>query len=63
MEEKKLNQKQRMQFVEQWANYVKENTDWSRQQAKLINSMLKNSKNSSLSKEDYLELKEKSEKC
>ncbi len=62
MEEKALNQKQRMEFVEQWANYVKEKDDWSKQQAKLINSMLKNSKNSSLTKEDYLEIK-KSEKC
>ncbi len=57
--EEKINRTQRMEFVEQWANYVRENSDWSVQQAKLINSMLENSKKSSLSKEEYLEIKKK----
>ncbi|MBI4918756.1 hypothetical protein HY837_02415 [archaeon] len=57
--EKALNRKQRMDFVEQWANYVRENKDWSSQQARLINSMLDNSKKSLLSKKEYLEIKNK----
>jgi len=49
------NKKQRMDFVELWAEYVKthDDKDWSSQQAKIINSMLK----TNISKEHYLKMK------
>ncbi|MBI2564972.1 hypothetical protein HYV79_03200 [Candidatus Woesearchaeota archaeon] len=52
--EEQINKKQRMEFVEYWANYVRNNKNWSSQQAKLINSMLKNK---ILTKEQYLSMK------
>lgn len=53
------NNEERMNFVEYWANYVKTHSDkeWSRQQNILINSMMKNAKNSKLTPKEYLKIK------
>ena len=53
-----LNQKQRMDFVRYWANFVRNNPDqeWSQQQNVLINSMLKSAKQ--FSREEFLKNKE-----
>ena len=55
----RLNNEDRMWFVEYWAEYVKTHPDkeWSRQQNILINSMMKNVKNSKLTPKEYLEIK------
>ncbi len=60
---RKLNNKDRMWFVEYWANYVKTHSDkeWSRQQNILINSLMQNSKNSKMTPQQYLKIK--GEKC
>ena len=57
----KNNKEDRINFVEYWANYVKNHSDkvWSKQQNILINSQIKNARNSKLSKEDYLNIKKK----
>jgi len=51
--------KDRLNFVEYWANYVRTHPDkeWSRQQNVLINSLMQNAKNSKLTKEQYLRIK------
>lgn len=56
---RRLNNKDRMWFVEYWANYVKTHPDkdWSRQQNVLINSIMKNAKNSRLTPKEYLKIK------
>ncbi|PIU02571.1 MAG: hypothetical protein COT55_02785 [Candidatus Diapherotrites archaeon CG09_land_8_20_14_0_10_32_12] len=50
------NNKERMEFVELWAEYVKTHNDkvWSRQQNVIINSALKSA---NYTKEQYLKLK------
>lgn len=50
------NNEEKLEFVEKWAKYVRENSDeeWSRQQNILINSGLISS---NISKEDYLDMK------
>ncbi len=50
------NQKERMKFVDIWANYVRENDDkvWSKQQNVIINSCLRTC---SMTKEQYLKMK------
>jgi len=55
----RLNNEDRMWFVEYWAEYVKTHPDkeWSRQQNILINSMMKNARNSKLTPKEYLEIK------
>ncbi|MBS3155264.1 hypothetical protein J4404_02065 [Candidatus Woesearchaeota archaeon] len=55
----KNNKEDRINFVEYWANYVKNHSDkvWSKQQNILINSQIKNARNSKLSKEAYLNIK------
>jgi len=55
----KDNKEERMNFVEYWANYVRTHPDkvWSRQQNILINSMMKNAKNSKLTPKEYLKIK------
>ena len=55
----KDNKEERMNFVEYWAEYVKTHSDkeWSRQQNVLINSIMKNAKNSKLTPKEYLEIK------
>lgn len=51
------NQKQRMKFVDYWAEYVRTHSDkdWSRQQNIIINSGLKTA---SMTKEQFLEMKQ-----
>jgi hypothetical protein len=53
--------KERMNFVEYWADFVRNNPDevWSKQQNLLINSQIKNAQNFKFSRKDYLELKKK----
>lgn len=52
----KKNFEERLEFVRQYANWVKSvpNRVWSRQQAKLINSFMQNTKNFKLTPEQYL---------
>lgn len=58
---RKINNQDRMWFVEYWANYIRTHSDkvWSRQQNILINAMMKNAKNFKLSAKEYLEIKGK----
>jgi len=53
------NNEERMNFVEYWAEYVRTHSDkeWSRQQNVLINSIMKNAKNSKLTPKEYLKIK------
>jgi len=57
----KDNKQERMNFVEYWAEFVKNNPDkvWSKQQNLLINSQIKNAQNFKISRKDYLEMKKK----
>lgn len=50
------NNEERLEFVDKWSEYVRENSDeeWSRQQNILINSGLASV---NISKEDYLNMK------
>ena len=59
----KLNNEDRMWFVEYWADYVRTHPDkvWSKQQNILINSIMQNAKNSKLTPKEYLAIK--GEKC
>lgn len=55
--------KQRMEAVEKWANYVVKNKDWSRQQKIFIDSQITNARSVGLTKEQVKYIKEgKSEK-
>ena len=53
------NNEERMNFVEYCAEYVRTHSDkeWSRQQNVLINSIMKNAKNSKLTPKEYLKIK------
>lgn len=51
------NREDRLNFIRYWAEYVRTNPDWSRQQNFLINAMMKNAKNFPLSPKQYLALK------
>ncbi len=55
------NRQERLWFVRHWAEYVKTHPDkdWSKQQNVIINSMFQNSKNYPLTKEQYLDIKER----
>lgn len=55
----KTNREARLNFVEYWADFVRNNPDevWSEQQNKLIDMQLDNSKNFKMSRKDYLEIK------
>ena len=50
------NQKERMRFVDKWAEYVKTHSDkdWSKQQNVVINSSLKSA---SMTKEQFFKMK------
>ncbi len=50
------NQKERMRFVEEWAEYVKTHSDkeWSKQQNIIINSSLKSA---SMTREQFFKMK------
>ncbi|MBU1078699.1 MAG: hypothetical protein KKH98_15475 [Spirochaetes bacterium] len=58
----KNNKEDRINFVEYWADYVKNNPDevWSKQQNVIINSQIKNARTAKLSKEAYLSIKKNS---
>lgn len=47
--DKKKNRKERIKFVEFWAEYVRTHSDkeWSKQQNVLINSLMKNAQKKS----------------
>ena len=55
------NNKERMELVEKWAEYVRTHSDkdWSRQQNVIINSALKSA---SMTKEEFLKMKEENRK-
>ena len=55
------NLKERMKFVDLWSQYVLTHDDkvWSKQQNIIINSALKSA---SMTKEEYLSMKEKNKK-
>lgn len=57
----KDNKQERMNFVEYWAEFVKNNPDkvWSKQQKLLIDSQIKNAQNFELSRKDYIKIKKK----
>jgi hypothetical protein len=57
--DREKNLSQRLEFVRFYAKWVKSvpNEVWSRQQAMLINSMVRNARNFMLSAEKYLESK------
>lgn len=56
--EKKQHLQERLAFVRQYAAWVKRTPDseWSRQQAALIDSFIDNARNMPLSKEAYLRI-------
>lgn len=56
--DRKKNLEERIKFIHYYADWVKKvpNEVWSAQQAKLINSFMKNAKNFQLSPEEYLEM-------
>lgn len=56
--------KERIRFIGQWADYVKNHPDkdWSMQQKILIDSQIKNAKNYPLTKEQYLKIKSSNKK-
>jgi hypothetical protein len=56
--DRKKNLEERIRFIHYYADWVKKvpNEVWSTQQAKLINSFMKNAKNFQLSPEEYLEM-------
>tara|TARA_Y100000310_G_scaffold341927_1_gene442882 strand:- start:650 stop:841 length:192 start_codon:yes stop_codon:yes gene_type:complete len=55
------NQKERIKFVEKWAEYVRTHSDkdWSTQQKVLIDSQIKGARQQLISVKDYLKIKEK----
>ncbi len=57
--DKGKNQKERLDFVIKWANFVRSHPDeeWSRQQKVLINSQIKGAKKQLLSLKEYLSIK------
>ena len=52
----KKNQEERLQFIDTWAEYVKNHSDaeWSKQQNMIINSCLRSA---SLTKEQFFNMK------
>jgi len=57
--DKEKNRKERLKFVELWAEYVRTHSDkeWSKQQNVLINSLFQNAQNPRLTKREYVEMK------
>lgn len=56
--DEKAHQKERLTFVRQYAAWILRtpNTEWSQQQAALIDSFIENARNMPLSKEAYLRI-------
>ena len=57
--DREKNQKERFEFIEKWADYVRTHSDedWSKQQKILIDSQIKNAKKQIIGLKDYLALK------
>ena len=57
--DRKANQKERMKFIDLWAEYVRTHPDkdWSTQQKVLIDSMIQSSRSWKWTAEDYLRMK------
>ncbi len=55
------NREDRMNFVEYWADFIKNNPDevWSEQQRVIIDSQINNARASKLSVERYLKMKKR----
>lgn len=60
---RRINNEDRMWFVKYWAEYVRTHPDevWSKQQAKLIDSMIQNARQLKLTPKQYLKIK--GERC
>ena len=56
---RRLNDADRMWFVEYWARYIKTHSDkdWSRQQNVIINSQIQSARSVKLTPRQYLEIK------
>ena len=56
--DKERNKEERLKFIRFYAEWVRKvpNEVWSRQQAELINSFVKNARNFKMSKEAYLRM-------
>lgn len=56
--DKEKNFQERLEFIRYYAEWVlrSENSVWSEQQAKLIDSFMQSAKNFKISKEKYLEM-------
>ena len=59
--DKEKNQRERLKFIRQWAEYVRTHADreWSRQQKVLIDSQMKSARKQLISLKDYLKMKNK----
>ena len=57
--DRKANARERMKFIDFWANYVRTHPDkdWSSQQKVLIDSLIKNARASGMTPEEYLAIK------
>jgi len=58
--DRETNRRERLWFVHYYASWVRKvpNHVWSREQAKLIDSLVLNARNFNLSPEEYLKMKE-----
>lgn len=58
-EAKKINDQDRMWYVEYWANYVRTHPDkvWSKQQKIVIDSQIHNAQQCKLTPKEYLKIK------
>lgn len=56
---RRLNDEDRIWFVEYWARYIKTHpdSDWSRQQNVIINSQIQSARAAKLTPKQYLEIK------
>ena len=56
--DKERNREERLKFIRFYAEWVRKvpNEVWSKQQAELINSFVKNARNFKMSKEEYLRM-------
>jgi hypothetical protein len=57
--DRKANQRERMKFIDFWAEYVRTHPDrdWSGQQKVLIDSMMQSARSWKWTPEDYLRMK------
>lgn len=62
--DKEKNRKERLKFVDFWANYVRTHSDrdWSKQQKMLIDSQIQGARKQLISLKDYLEIIDGSKK-